>query len=903
LSSQLPAEVSKAKRRISIMNRFRLAFRTLVSRSRFQRGRRNGRKNRSGWLASHIERLEDRRLLTGTIGGVLWQDSNADGIFDASEVPFENGTVYLDENRNGQLDGGEVSETTNANGEYTFTARPAGEYVVAIEVPSGWVETSPILAVVPPDDGSDPDGFHVELLSHVPLATFTDGSARANDITSYVSPLGEEYAVIGLEKSVAFVRVTDPVNPVVVAVMAGLDEGGGNLIAARDHDDSPQKEGSIWRDMKVYDQYAFAVTEAESGSGVQVFDLSQIDADFVTDITPLTQIGPDTSHNIAVNPESGFLYLMGSSNTYGFGSNGGIVAVDVNNPSSPLANAEWTWDTRYIHDAVVVTYSSGDYAGREILYGFGESSGVYVIDVTDKANMVTIGFTDYPNIRYSHSGSLSQDLKYLFVNDELDEIHDPDITTTATHILNVEDPSTPYYVATFTNGVAASDHNSFVRDNFLYLASYRAGLRVYDVTDPMIIVERGYYDTIASSDTGLDGAWGVDANLPSGIVLISDVSGGLFVMDTSHATVPQGAYLVDVADGQTVLNIDFGILPSLAVTVDALTTTDTTPELTGTVNDPTAIVAVTVAGNLYAATNNGNDTWMLADNTISLPLARGTYDVLVTATTTSSVASDTTFDELEIGSASAITTNLDVDANGEATTLTDGVMIVRYLFGVTGTQLTDGALGTGALRTDPNEIIAFLEPGLTTMLDVDANGEAGALTDGVLIVRYLFGVTGTQLTDGAMGTGAVRTDPVEIIAFLDGFLPAAASASLVVTTQDTLIANHYEPVVSRFETPSPSRYFDEMNVWFPADSGTFGDHPSVTFERSLNRRDELNWTLDTRNETSTHRLLRNWPRTTFLEPAPAILDSLDGDSPSSLEFELDEVFADLDQLFADKWEM
>ena len=139
---------------------------------------------------------------------------------------------------------------------------------------------------------------------------------------------------------------------------------------------------------------------------------------------------------------------------------------------------------------------------------------------------------------------------------------------------------------------------------------------------------------------------------------------------------------------------------------------------------------------------------------------------------------------------------LDVDANGEATALTDGVLIVRYLFGVTGTQLTDGALGTGAVRTDPVEIIAFLEPGLTTMLDVDLNGEAGALTDGVLIVRYLFGVIGTQLTDGALGTGALRTDAAEIIAFLDGFLPAAASASIVGSTQDVLIANYDEPRVS-----------------------------------------------------------------------------------------------------------
>ena len=70
-----------------------------------------------------------------------------------------------------------------------------------------------------------------------------------------------------------------------------------------------------------------------------------------------------------------------------------------------------------LHDAVAVSYTSGPMAGREIVYGFGEGSGVYVIDVTDKTNMHTIGYTSYPGIAYSHSGALSEDLKYLFVID------------------------------------------------------------------------------------------------------------------------------------------------------------------------------------------------------------------------------------------------------------------------------------------------------------------------------------------------------------------------------------------------------------------------------------------------------------------------------------------------------
>ena len=53
------------------------------------------------------------------------------------------------------------------------------------------------------------------------------------------------------------------------------------------------------------------------------------------------------------------------------------------------------------------------------------------------------------------------------------------------------------------------------------------------------------------------------------------------------------------------------------VTVDTLLTNDNTPALTGTVNDPDAVIEVTVDGSTYGAVNNGDGTWTLADDTIS----------------------------------------------------------------------------------------------------------------------------------------------------------------------------------------------------------------------------------------------------------------------------------------------
>ncbi|WP_336916801.1 Ig-like domain-containing protein, partial [Acinetobacter modestus] len=67
------------------------------------------------------------------------------------------------------------------------------------------------------------------------------------------------------------------------------------------------------------------------------------------------------------------------------------------------------------------------------------------------------------------------------------------------------------------------------------------------------------------------------------------------------------------------------------VNVDDVLSNDATPALTGTVNDPTATIVVNVDGVNYPATNNGDGTWTLADNSLAA-LAEGSYTITVTAT-------------------------------------------------------------------------------------------------------------------------------------------------------------------------------------------------------------------------------------------------------------------------------
>jgi hypothetical protein len=116
---------------------------------------------------------------------------------------------------------------------------------------------------------------------------------------------------------------------------------------------------------------------------------------------------------------------------------------------------------------------------------------------------------------------------------------------------------------------------------------------------------------------------------------------------------------------------------------------------------------------------------------------------------------------------------LDIDASITATkydALTDGLITIRYLFGLTGTAMTSGALGATATRTDPVAIKAYLD-GIRTSLDIDGNGASDALTDGLLILRYLFGLRGSSLIAGVVDPAGTRTTSAQIEAYLLSLMP------------------------------------------------------------------------------------------------------------------------------------
>lgn len=353
------------------------------------------------------------------------------------------------------------------------------------------------------------DALDVDLLSWLPVNTFGIGSEGAADIWGYTSPSGREYALITLSNGISFVEITEPGNAQIVQTFTGPT--------------------SLWHDVKVYSNYAYAVSEG--GQGIRVYDMRNIDSGQVIHLGNITTGGTTETHNVAINTESGYLYRTG-------GGNNGLRIYSLANPASPLLVGQWP--DRYVHDAQIKSFESVTVNGstlfnREIAFcctGFNGGSvdtGLTIVDVTDKSNPVVLSQTAYSSRAYSHQAWLSDDGKTLFLNDELDE---QDFgTPTTTRVFDVSDLANPVEITTFTNGKAAIDHNLYIRDGLMYAANYRSGLRIFDVSDRMNAEEIGFFDTFPDSDSAnFNGAWSVYPFFDSGTIIVSDIERGLFVL-------------------------------------------------------------------------------------------------------------------------------------------------------------------------------------------------------------------------------------------------------------------------------------------------------------------------------------------------------------------------------------
>ncbi|MFN7972179.1 MAG: choice-of-anchor B family protein [Acidobacteriota bacterium] len=386
----------------------------------------------------------------------------------------------------------------------------------------------------------------VSMLSQLTLSQLGASGGSGAVVWGWTDPVtGDEYALEALSTGIAFVRVSDPVNPVYLGTL-------------------PEHPGSgedLWRDVKVYGNYCFVVADNVGQQGMQVFDLTQLRTATPPPVTFSETAwyganGLRTTHTIWINEDTGYAFLCGINSSSC--SSGGIHMVNLANPLNPVFVGCYDGDG-YTHETECVTYNGPDvqHAGKEICFANNEDT-LTIVDVTNKATPVMLSRTGYAGSGYTHQGSLLRGQRYDVIDDEFDEANYGH--NTRTWVFDLQDLDNPVLVGHHDGPVAAIDHNQYTKGNYSFQTNYRAGLRIQDLTGIATanIQEVAYFDIYPSSNSAsFNGSWGNYPYLKSGTILVSGLEQGLFClrpdicgMTLSPATLPAGT--VGVAYSQTI---------------------------------------------------------------------------------------------------------------------------------------------------------------------------------------------------------------------------------------------------------------------------------------------------------------------------------------------------------------
>ncbi len=332
-----------------------------------------------------------------------------------------------------------------------------------------------------------------------------------NDIWGWFDTLtGKEYALMGMENGTAFVDVSNPESPVFL----------GRL--------PTETSNSPWRDIKIYQNHAYIVADNVGAHGVQVFDLTRLRGLIApqTFTADLVYTDFQEAHNIAINEDTGFAYAVGTE-TCG----GGLHIIDIRTPINPLF-AGCHSASPPTHDTQCVIYQGPDpdYANREVCVS-SNISFVEIVDVTDKAAPARISTVTYPQNVIAHQGWLTEDHRFFLLGDEGDENNFG--VPTRTLVFDVSDLDVPLFIFAYESSTSTIDHNLYVLGNRVFQANYASGLRVLEFGDlaNQELMEIAYFVTYPDNRPGgFPGAWSVYPYLPSGNIVLSDGTNGLFVL-------------------------------------------------------------------------------------------------------------------------------------------------------------------------------------------------------------------------------------------------------------------------------------------------------------------------------------------------------------------------------------
>ena len=301
---------------------------------------------------------------------------------------------------------------------------------------------------------------------------------------------GREYAICGGSKGTIFVDVTNPDTIAQIVSIPGVN--------------------NLWKEIKTYKHFAYVTTEG--GGGLQIIDMSNLPStnllhhNYTGNGSIAGQLGK--IHSLHIDTLKGFVYLYGATGL----ANGGAVVLDLNaDPYNPTYAGQYNTD--YIHDGFVV---------NDTLYGSHIYGGYFsVIDFRNKSNPIVLATQNTPQ-NFTHNTWLTTDHKTLLSTDEKTNSY---LTAyDISDITNIKELSR----LQATPGSNSIVHNTHIRNDFAITSWYKDGVNIVDAHRPQNLVQVGIYDTYNfagyGSGDGFDGAWGVYPFLPSGTLVVSNIS-------------------------------------------------------------------------------------------------------------------------------------------------------------------------------------------------------------------------------------------------------------------------------------------------------------------------------------------------------------------------------------------
>ena len=345
------------------------------------------------------------------------------------------------------------------------------------------------------------------------LDSFNDPSVQAESVYGiryqscwgYVDSLGNEYGIIGSTAGTYIIDVTDPTNLV-------------------QHTYIPHRQTDcIWHEYKTYQHYLYIISD---DGGMPTNSLQIVDLSYLPD--SVHKIYDDTTIFVHAHTQfiDGTKWYVGSVSRKN-GNSYSMAVYSLANPEAPVLLRALDQDFPFInsvHDMFVI---------NDTVFASCGYQGLFIFKYDEQSNQfIQLGALPGDPNNYNHSSFISKDHTTLYVCEEVP-------AGLPVQVVDITDIANPSVITTFVTNTGDTPHNPYVFGDYLVLAAYSDGAWIYDISDPHNPVRTGFFDSHPQNGTTYnapyEGAWAAYTDLPSGVLLVSDMQYGLFALDKSIA--------------------------------------------------------------------------------------------------------------------------------------------------------------------------------------------------------------------------------------------------------------------------------------------------------------------------------------------------------------------------------